>query len=445
MSFTRSLSINRISGQMAILVLVSLLLIHAVITAGIFLSSRWNEWSPKYPSADQFNSTVRLVSLVSLIAATPSGDRERLIADITRAFPQVDIKPGGRLPEQEKLPGPDPQFRHLQYLLGPAFHVAAPSAAEIPGEPAQPLEVAIQIPDGSVLIAHLPPRRMPPIVGPISITLLSLVISVALLGVWGTRALRTPLSGFAEAAQGFSLDGNIAELPERGPEEIRAVAKAFNQMRERIKALVDDRTRMLAALGHDLRTPITRLRLRSEFIADQELRAPMLRDLDQMKAMTDKLLSFLRLGLTHDRATAIDIASSLQVICDQFADIGHNVTYRGPDHVTVTAYSDDLHRAVTNLVDNAVRFGSKSEVRLIEGPHSIFIEVQDDGPGILDINKELMQQPFVRGDAARGIDDTNGFGLGLSLSRATAEAHGGKLELLDGNPTGLIARITLPL
>ena len=159
-----------------------------------------------------------------------------------------------------------------------------------------------------------------------SFTLLFVVVSVTLLGLWATRALRTPLSGFAKAAEGFSLDGTIAALPERGPEEIRAVARAFNRMRERIRKLVDDRTRLLAAMGHDLRTPITRLRLRSEFIADEDLRRQMLRDLDQMKAMTDGVLSFLRDGrAARERRPSVDVASLLQTVCDQFADMGHAV------------------------------------------------------------------------------------------------------------------------
>ncbi len=196
------------------------------------------------------------------------------------------------------------------------------------------------MPDGETLTARLLPHLgPPPLAGPISITILFIVISVTLLGIWATRALRTPLSGFAKAAEGFNLDGEVAELPERGPEEIRAVARAFNRMRDRIRKLVDDRTRMLAAMGHDLRTPITRLRLRSEFIADEELRGQMLRDLDQMMTMTDSVLSFLRDGQAREDATAIDVATSLQTICDQFADLGHTVTYRGPDHFTLVAAS----------------------------------------------------------------------------------------------------------
>jgi signal transduction histidine kinase len=319
--------------------------------------------------------------------------------------------------------------------------VLLPAAAQS-GDAAPAL--AIRMPDGGVLTAQLPAHGEPPrLAGPLSFTLMFVVVSVTLLALWATRALRTPLSGFAKAAEGFSLDGDVAALPERGPEEIRAVAKAFNRMRDRIKKLVDDRTRLLAAMGHDLRTPITRLRLRSEFIGDEELRRQMLRDLDQMKAMTDGVLSFLRDGQTREAVTAIDIASVLQTVCDQYTDMGYAVFYEGPAHLTLAARPDDLQRAVANLVDNAVRHGASTVLRLAATAETAMIEVEDDGPGIPDERKDAMLEAFVRGEEARTMDDRSGFGLGLSIARTIAEAHGGTLTLHGRTPHGLIARITL--
>ena len=143
--------------------------------------------------------------------------------------------------------------------------------------------------------------------------------------------MTAPLSSFAKAAENFSLNGAAAPLPERGPEEIRSVAKALNRMRERITALIDDRTKMLAAISHDLRTPITRMRLRSEFIEDDGHRGRMLRDLDQMRSMLESVLSFLRNDRKLESMTLVDIATTLQLVTDQFADMGHKVAYDGPD------------------------------------------------------------------------------------------------------------------
>ena len=170
----------------------------------------------------------------------------------------------------------------------------------------------------------------------------------------------------------------------------------------------------------------------------------MLRDLDQMKAMTDGVLSFLRDGQPRGGMTSVDIASLLQTICDQFADMGHDVRYSGPDHATIVAAPDSLQRAVANLVDNAVRYGGHTIVRLALEAGGVCVDVEDDGPGILDLRKDAMLEAFVRGEEARTMDDRSGFGLGLSIARTVAEAHGGALTLHDRVPHGLIARIMLP-
>jgi signal transduction histidine kinase len=276
-------------------------------------------------------------------------------------------------------------------------------------------------------------------------TLLFAVISVTLLGLWAARALTAPLSSFAKAAESFSLNGAAAPLPERGPEEIRSVAKAFNRMRERITALIDDRTKMLAAISHDLRTPITRMRLRSEFIEDDVNRNRMLRDLDQMRSMLESVLSFLRNDRKLESMTLVDIATTLQLVTDQFADMGHKVAYDGPEHALATVRPDDLHRSITNLVENAVRFGAEATIRLRMSSDIVTIDIEDDGPGISDARKDVMLEPFVRGDDARNMDEAAGFGLGLSIAHAVVLAHGGELSLNDRQPHGLMVRIQLPV
>jgi signal transduction histidine kinase len=308
--------------------------------------------------------------------------------------------------------------------------------------------IGIGLPDGMVVAANLLPDQRPPppfMGGPWMITLLFVVISVTLLGLWAARALTAPLSSFAEAAESFSLSGATAPLPERGPEEIRSVARALNRMHQRMASLIDDRTKMLAAISHDLRTPITRMRLRSEFIEDETHRSRMLSDLDQMRSMLESVLSFLRNGRRLEAMTLVDIASTLQLITDQFADMGHKIGYDGPAHAMATVRPDDLHRGVTNLVENAARFGAEAVIRLRVTPDQFTIDVEDDGPGISDALKQTMLEPFVRGDDARNMDETAGFGLGLSITNAIATAHGGALSLHDRQPHGLVVRIRLPI
>jgi signal transduction histidine kinase len=428
------LNLRRISGQIAATVVASIIALHLIITA-IFLIERHDRPDPFLQ-----DGTAHLAAAVQLLGAAPASERPSLFVGIARAFPQLDIQdlPPGTAPAPSEAQGAD--LHHLCRRLGPDYGVFALSPA------GDAHRIGIRLPDGMTMSASLAPERHPPPFwgGPWMMTLLFAVISVALLGLWAARTVSAPLSSFAKAAEGFSLDSAPAPLPERGPEEIRSVARALNRMRQRIGGLIDDRTRMLAAISHDLRTPITRMRLRSEFIEDDVQRARMLADLDQMRSMLESVLSFLRNDRRLEAITLVDLASTLQLVADQFADMGHKVAYAGPDHAMVTARPDDLHRSVTNLVENAVKFGAEATIRLIMSPERAIIDVEDDGPGISDAHKDDMLEPFARGDSARNMDEAAGFGLGLSIARAIALAHGGELSLHDRQPHGLIVRIQLP-
>jgi signal transduction histidine kinase len=427
-------NLRGISGQITALIVASIIAIHLIITATFY----FHRPDQPDPSADRGHS--QLIASVQLLGATPAAERPRLIADIARAFPQLEIAslPPGPLPAASDPDNPALHFLHRR--LGPSYRIFVLAQEQ------DSRKLGIALPDGAMVSARIQPdqRQRPFWGGPWMMTLLFVIVSLTLLGLWAARALTAPLSSFARAAESFSLNGGAAALPERGPEEIRSVARALNRMRERITVLIDDRTRMLAAISHDLRTPITRLRLRSEFIEDELHRGQMLHDLDQMKQMLEAVLSFLRNDSKLESMTLIDVASTLQLVADQFADMGSKVGYDGPGHAMVTARPNDLHRAVTNLVENAVKFGAEALIRLKTSPDGVTIEVEDDGPGISDAQKDIMLEPFVRGDDARNMDEASGFGLGLSIARAIVLAHGGKLTLNDRQPHGLIVRIELP-
>jgi signal transduction histidine kinase len=429
------LNLKGISGQIAALVVASIVASHLILTA-TFLIHRPDQLDPPI---DRGNS--QLAAVVQLLGAAPAIGRPQLFADITRAFPQLDVGslPPGYVPAADEPD--DLSLRTLRRRLAGNYRIFSLPHAE------DTRKVGIALPDGAVISAKLPPdeRRRPFWIGPWIVTLLFAAISVTLLGLWAARALTAPLSSFARAAESFSLNGGPAPLPERGPEEIRSVAKALNRMRERITTLIDDRTRMLAAISHDLRTPITRMRLRSEFIEDNVLRSRMLDDLDQMRSMLESVLSFLRDDHKLEAMTLVDIASTLQLVADQFADMGHKVAYYGPEHAMATLRPDDLHRSITNLVENAIRFGAEATIHLKMSPDTVTIDIEDDGPGISDVRKDIMLEPFVRGDDARNMDEAAGFGLGLSIARAIVLAHDGELSLNDRQPHGLIVRVELPI
>jgi signal transduction histidine kinase len=434
MKLSSFLNLRGISGQIAALVVASIIAIHLIITT-IFLIHRPDQFDPM---VDRGHS--QLAAAVQLLGTAPASERPRLFADIDKAFPQLDIQ---SLPSSAVTTGGDPEGfdqRILRRHLGGNYRIF-PVTSD-----AGDHKVGIVLPDGAAISARLlNPRQHPFWSGPAMMTLLFAVISLTLLGLWAARALTAPLSSFAKAAEDFSLDGAAAPLPERGPEEIRSVAKALNRMRERITGLIDDRTKMLAAISHDLRTPITRMRLRSEFIADDGHRSHMLQDLDQMRSMLESVLSFLRNDRKLEPMTLVDVATTLQLVADQFADMGHKAVYEGPQHAMAIARPDDLHRSITNLVENAIKFGAQATIRLVTAPDTMTIEVEDDGPGISDARKDVMLEPFVRGDEARNMDEASGFGLGLSIARTIVQAHGGELSLHDRAPHGLIVRIQWPV
>lgn len=430
----RFFHLKSIGGQIAALVVASIVALHLILTAS-FLIGRPDRAEPPPDSAHQ------LADAALLLSGADPGERPRLLTDITRAFPKAGIEllaPGTAAVAED---GESPHLRGVRRHLGHRYRILALA----PNGGAH--RVAVELPDGSMIAGRVEQGEHPPRFwgGPWMITLLSALISVTMLGLWAAYALAAPLSSFAKAAENFSLDVAGEPLPERGPEEIRSVARALNRMHERIARLMSDRTRMLAAISHDLRTPITRLRLRAEFIEDEGHRKRMLIDLDQMRSMLESVLSLLRNDRKIEAVTLVDIASTLQLIADQFGDMGHVVHYVGPLSATAAGRPDDLHRAVTNLVENAVRFGAEVTIRLDVAGTKLVIDVEDDGPGISDARKQEMLEPFVRGDDARTMDESTGFGLGLSIARAIALAHGGELSLHDREPHGLIVRMQLPL
>jgi signal transduction histidine kinase len=425
------LNLRGISGQIAALVVASIVAIHLILTT-TFLIHRPDQPDP---SVDRGHN--QLAAVAQLLGTAPAAERPRLFADIARAFPQIDIK--AMPPDSIAATDADnSELRGLRRRLGNSYRIFPLPKSEDGNR------IGIALPDGTMISGKLLGQR-PFWQGPWLLTLLFAVVSVTLLSLWAARALTAPLSSFARAAEDFSLNGAAAPLPERGPEEIRSVAKALNRLRERITTLIDDRTKMLAAISHDLRTPITRMRLRAEFIEDDAHRSRMLSDLEQMRSMLEAVLSFLRNDRKLESMTLVDIASTLQLVTDQFADMGHKVAYDGPEHAMATVRPDDLHRSVTNLVENAVRYGAEATIRLRVSPDTATIEVEDDGPGISDERKEVMLEPFVRGDDARNMDEASGFGLGLSIARTIAIAHHGALSLNDRQPHGLIVRIQFPV
>ena len=276
------------------------------------------------------------------------------------------------------------------------------------------------------------------------IWLTTLSVIVGLIAFWGVRRATVPLSVFASAAERLGVDVNAAPLDESGPSEVNRAARAFNTMQTRLQRFIQDRTQMLAAISHDLRTPITRLRLRAEFVEEDSQRRKMLSDLDEMEAMISATLVFARDDAANEAATEVDIAAIVAALCSDQEAAGRDVTYNGPDSLGLVARPLALKRAINNFVDNAVKYGSRARVTMEAHRADISIYVDDDGPGIAAGDMERVFAPFIRLEASRSRQ-TGGTGLGMTIGRNAIRSMGGDVYLSNRPEGGLRVTITLPL
>lgn len=270
-----------------------------------------------------------------------------------------------------------------------------------------------------------------------------MTIAVALLSLWVVRRLTKPLSAFARASERLGRDVNAPPLEETGTSEVRQAIRAFNEMQRRLRRLIDNRTRMLAAISHDLKTPITLLRLRAEYIEDEEERRKTLATLDEMASMIASTLAFARDDAEQEERRAVDLAALIASLCDDMSDAGQPVELEPSPPVKFQCRPLALRRAVANLIDNAVKYGGNARVRLVPGRSSVAIVVEDDGPGLPEAKLEEVFVPFYRVEQSRSRE-TGGVGLGLSIARTIAHAHGGDITLADRPEGGLRATIQLP-
>jgi signal transduction histidine kinase len=268
-------------------------------------------------------------------------------------------------------------------------------------------------------------------------------LAVTLIALVMARRVGRPLRSLAVAAEQLGRGEQVTPLCECGPQDIRQTAEAFNRMQSRLRKFIEDRTRMLAALGHDLRTPITALRLRAEFIADATAREKLLVTLDEMQAMTEAALAFAREEATGEPRRTVDLAALLESLCDDLADLGWDVAFLGGARTPYRCRPEALRRAVRNLIENAVRYGERARVTLGHTSEGVDILVEDDGPGIAEVDFERVFAPFIRLEGSRNRE-TGGVGLGLSIARAVVRGHGGDILLANRPAGGLCATIRLP-
>ncbi|MBS0521159.1 MAG: HAMP domain-containing protein [Proteobacteria bacterium] len=436
------LRLDRVTIQIALVVLVGGIVSAAVIS--VFLVVLRPEHEPP-----EIRETVgEIASIARVLDGMPRADRPRVATLYQRDDIRIALDAAAsRLPAAE----PDnPLLSSLLRTLPEGVTVAAVGRPEGQGP-----EVVLRLGDGQYVAVRRnlggplglglgPGLPLPPPFSSLGLSLIVLVALTVALSIWAVLRIVTPLARFATAVEQFGLRGEGGPLREEGTAEVRKATNAFNRMRERIQRLIEDRTRMMIAISHDLRTPLTRLRLRAEEIAEPALKQGMLRDMDLMERSIAGAVSYLREGGVMEETEMADLPSLIETICDQFTDAGFAVGYEGPQRLAVRLRPQAIARAVTNLVENGTKYGSTVIVRLgVHDRRFAEIDVEDDGPGVPDSEKEAVLQPFYRTSAAR--ESVGGFGLGLAITADVARLHGGSLTLHDRTPHGLCARLRLPL
>jgi signal transduction histidine kinase len=307
------------------------------------------------------------------------------------------------------------------------------------------MKFSIQLPDGQWLNA-VNRRTVTPDVWSDMATgsVVTSLIMVALVAFYIARRMSRPLRALADGADRLGRGETVPPLPNKGgPEEVQRATQAFNAMGERIRRFVDDRTRMLAAISHDLRTPITNLRLRVELLEEGETKARMLETLDELRSTVEAALAFSREEVGEEAVFA-DLSTLVQSVCDDFADTGQPVFFAEAPRLPLVCRTSSLRRAVRNLVENAVAYGGVARVSMERRGQEVEITIADDGPGIPEDEVERVFQPFVRLEVSRNRR-TGGVGLGLSIARSVARGHGGDVRLYNRPEGGMDAIITLPV
>jgi len=306
------------------------------------------------------------------------------------------------------------------------------------------LQIAVELGDGQWLsFATILPQAGPSVSWQFIISMALMGAIVLTVSTWAVRRVTAPLGLLSAAADRLGRDVAAAPIAEAGTIEMQHAARAFNRMQQRLRRLIESRTRMLAAVSHDLRTPLTLLRLRAEEVADADERDKMLATIGEMDEMIGTTLAYARDEVRAEPRRRVDIAALVASLVDDMADAGLPVTMAPAPELIYECQSGALKRAVANLLDNAVKYGKRARTAITVNTDAIQITVDDDGPGIPEAELGRVFQPFYRLEESRSRD-TGGIGLGLAIAQSIVQTHGGELRLANRPDGGLSACISLP-
>jgi two-component system, OmpR family, sensor kinase len=395
---------------------------------------------------------MRIAGIYRSIAETDRNERNAEVArmKLPPGF-HVSLTPGPDIADFDPAPPPMQRSLRMNIQMVPfPGHVHPTQVLVGDNPPRHQYAVSMHLPDEerwvSLVFRIPPPNLFASPTFPIAFTLM--IVATGLLTHWAVRRLTAPVRTLAAAAEALGRDVNAPPLPEDGPLEVATAAIAFNTMASRIRRFVTDRTLLLTAIGHDLRTPITRLKLRSEFIEDDELRRKFTADLDELEAMVSATLAFGRDSANREPLVRLDLSALMRTILDEAIegrpDMANQIGFAvEPPQITIQARSMALKRALSNLVSNAIAYGGSARVTLKppNGGH-VTVLVEDEGSGLPPGDLERVFEPFIRIEASRNRE-TGGTGLGLSIARNIVRGHGGDITLSNRMPHGLRATVTL--
>jgi signal transduction histidine kinase len=460
------MTLSRLNGIAARIAAAIVLTIIMVLVLGIVLSAGIASYEGGHaqirvsssgfgvinPNRNPMMLSGKLALMIRAVAAASRPDRQRLVAALAEPRMQVMLDaPSISAAADGVRDGNLDWLRQLtQVQLDEASPPLVVSAREVPASPDRLVGAAL--PEKLMEVALPDGQRMSINVSALSATsrfgilqLLGVILFAAVIvALWTGRRLAGPIREFAHAAERLGVDLAAPPLALRGPQELRTTIQAFNRMQDRLRRFLEDRTQMLAAISHDLRAPLARLRLRAELVADGEQQRKMFDDLEAMNAMIDSTLAFARDDARQEPRRLVDLGVLVGDVCEDVADAGGAVSYMGPRGVDVSCRPTLLRRAVANLVDNAIKYGHAARVQIVREIDRVLIVVDDEGPGIPPEENEKVFAPFYRLESARDPGKA-GVGLGLSVARTVAREHGGDVRLSNRDKGGLSALIELPV
>ena len=460
---------NSLFGQTLLALLVGLIVSHA---AGSWIYTLDREQAVR--AVGGFAAAQRITNLTRLVQEAPRDWRERIVANLSdqtfrvalsaqppaldpadddgqvadaiRDFlvDQLSLGPMQQPRVSASWPaGSGSLFGNLHPMMGrgPMMHGFG---AFGPFGGFRDLQVAVPLSDGQWLsFATALPQGGPAFSRQFLVSMGIMAIIIVAVSIWVVRRVTAPLTSLSAAAETLGNDLNAPPMLEAGTVEMRQASRAFNTMQARLRSLVENRTRMLAAISHDLRTPLTLLRLRAENVEDAPERDKMLASIAEMDAMIAATLEFARGEAKAEPRRRTDLTALLASVVDDMADTGLPVAMAPAQPIICECQPAVLKRALTNLIDNAVKYGKRARATIGSTPQGVEITIDDDGPGIPEVELVRVFQPFYRVESSRSRE-TGGIGLGLAIALSGIQAHGGQLILSNRPEGGLRARVTLP-